>query len=120
MRNQKGFTLIEIIAVLIILGILAAIAVPKYIDLQKDARMKVAQSALGALQSTATMAYAKQLLNGTATANSWVEPGSNIVVGDFTGSITGQQQVTLTVTDGPNGWNTELNPSDYTKTFNMW
>ena len=93
---------------------------PKYNDLQKDARIKVAQGALGALQSTATMTYAKQLLNGTATANSWVEPGSNIVVGDFTGSITGQQQITLTVTDGPNGWNTDLTVSDYTKTFNMW
>ncbi|PKN65419.1 MAG: prepilin-type cleavage/methylation domain-containing protein [Deltaproteobacteria bacterium HGW-Deltaproteobacteria-12] len=119
-RNQNGFTLIEIIAVLVILGILAAIAVPKYIDLQKDARIKVAQSALGALQSTATMIYAKQLLNGTANASSWVEPGTGIIVGDFTGSIEGQQQVNLTVTDGPNGWNTDLAASDYTKTFNMW
>ena len=120
MRNQNGFTLIEIIAVLIILGILAAVAVPKYIDLQKDARLKVAQSALGALQSTATMSYAKQLLNGTATANTWVPPGAGIIVGDFTGSITGQQQITLTVTDGHNGWNTDLSVSDYTKNFNMW
>ncbi|MHB8139132.1 MAG: type IV pilin protein [Smithellaceae bacterium] len=120
MRNQNGFTLIEIIAVLVILGILAAIAVPKYIDLQKEARIKVAQSALGALQSTATMTYAKQLLNGTANASSWVEPGAGIIVGDFTGTISGQQQVTLTVTDGPNSWNSSLVAADYTKTFNMW
>lgn len=120
MRNQNGFTLIEIIAVLVILGILAAIAVPKYIDLQKDARIKVAQSALGALQSTATMNYAQQLLNGTANASSWMPPGTGIIVGDFTGSIEGQQQVTLTVTNGPNGWNSDLVAADYTKTFNMW
>ena len=118
--NSRGFTLIEIIAVLVVLGILAAIAVPKYIDLQKDARIKVAQSALGALQSTATMTYAKQLLNGTANASSWVEPGTGIIVGDFTGTISGQQQVTLTVTNGPNGWNSGLIVADYTKTFNMW
>ena len=34
--NQRGFTLLEIIAVLVILGILAAVAVPKYIDLQEE------------------------------------------------------------------------------------
>ena len=120
MRNHNGFTLIEIIAVLVILGILAAIAVPKYIDMEKDARIKVAQSALGALQSTATMTYAKQLLNGSANSSLWIPPGTGIIVGDFSGSIQGQQQVTLTVTGGPNGWNTGLVATDYTKNFNMW
>jgi prepilin-type N-terminal cleavage/methylation domain-containing protein len=44
-RNQKGFTLIEIIAVLVILGILAAIAIPKYLDMRKDAVVKAAAAA---------------------------------------------------------------------------
>lgn len=118
--NQKGFTLIEIIAVLVILGIMAAVAVPKYFDMQKDARIKAVQSALAALQSTATMAYSQQLLNGTANGTTWVPPGGAQVIGDFTGSITGQQTVTLTVTGGPPNWNSGLTSADYTKTFNMW
>lgn len=63
MRNEKGFTLIEIIAVLIVLGILAAVAVPKYLDLQDSARMKAAQGAIAEMKGRASLAYAKFLLD---------------------------------------------------------
>ncbi len=68
-KNQKGFTLVEIIAVLVILGILAAVAVPKFVDLTSDAELKSVQAVKAELQSRANMYYAKYLLDKTSTLN---------------------------------------------------
>jgi len=63
-KNEKGFTLIEIIAVLVILGILAAVAVPKFFDLQTEARKKAVYTALSELKVRVNQHFAKQLLVG--------------------------------------------------------
>jgi MSHA pilin protein MshA len=66
-KNQKGFTLIEIIAVLVILGILAAAAVPKYISLQDEARRSAAYAAIAEVKARANQYYALRTLEtGTA------------------------------------------------------
>lgn len=66
-NKQKGFTLIELVVVIVILGILAVTAAPKFIDLTGDARKSVVQGLQGSLNSATDMAHAKALVSGQTT-----------------------------------------------------
>ncbi|HZW14200.1 MAG TPA: type II secretion system protein [Noviherbaspirillum sp.] len=66
-KQQSGFTLIELVVVIVILGILAATALPKFVDLSNDARGGVMRGLEGSMRSADTMIYAKAAAAGIAT-----------------------------------------------------
>ena len=68
-KKQMGFTLIEIVMVLVLLGILSAVAVPKYFDLRDQAEMQAAKATVAELQARLNAHFASKLLDGNACSD---------------------------------------------------
>ncbi|MHB8266361.1 MAG: type II secretion system protein [Acidithiobacillus ferrivorans] len=79
--SEQGFTLIELIVVIVILGILAAFAIPRFVNLQNDARRSVLQGVSGSLQAASALVYSKSLIAGkTASGSGSVNIGQGVVI----------------------------------------
>jgi prepilin-type N-terminal cleavage/methylation domain-containing protein len=92
--NQKGFTLIEIIAVLVILGILAAVAIPRFMDLTTVASDKAAMQAVAEGKSRLSNQFARNLLSSATNTVDFMLNQVNVVdptlknAGDYTLTFT--------------------------------
>ena len=64
MQKSKGFTLVELVIVIVILGILAVTAAPKFLNLSSDAKISTVNGVKGALQSANSVLYSKAVLAG--------------------------------------------------------
>lgn len=81
MKRQAGFTLIELVMVIVILGILSAFALPRFADLGQEARAAALQGAYGAIKSASSIAHADSLVNNNATVVNLEGTNINMVNG---------------------------------------
>jgi MSHA pilin protein MshA len=97
--KASGFTLIELIAVIVILGILAATAIPKFVSLTSDARIAKLNAAVGSLKSISAMAHGKYLVTSPAPTTATFEGVTVNYTNEYPNALTVAAAAGLTAPD---------------------
>ncbi len=103
LKNEKGFTLIELVMVIVILGILAATAIPRFIDLSTSAEESVRDGVTGALQGAVTMLHAQYLINNTSDYNS-TTVAAQVATQGVTVAAASATSITATINSNTYSW----------------
>jgi len=79
LKTQKGFTFIELVMIVVILGILAAVAIPRYVDLSSKAGFSVANGVWGASNSAAVINYVNNRVNNNTGPRGFITSGATLI-----------------------------------------
>lgn len=95
MQRQEGFTLIELVMVIVILGILASFAVPRFADITIDARKSALKGLEGSLRSGAALAKSTSLVQSKSADESISMEGNTVAMKNFYPTASGIEKVLL-------------------------
>ncbi len=103
LKNQKGFTLIELVIIIILIGVLAAVAVPRYVDLRENAVMASAQATLDSGRAAIMLDFSDKVLNTGVYGNIFPGTTAPLDISDASDLATLEAEMQSTPSYPPNG-----------------